>query len=303
MICVGRATRAAGWVGWLLVGLITLGCDGSPSEPENMVDGGSWYVTGYRWPHDGRPYESENIIVYSDGASDHARQTLAEIGEELLAELKEQFGIADNEIFLFPGGQTKIHIYTYKDYAPTEWGGWGYYGGLLIYSLDHEWRGEIGHTAMSMYVPVVKHELMHVVESLIKASNNPHLVDVWLTEGIAETVSGGTAGGEITDLAELNDRIATYGELNPIAMHVYDYPDTQGVAFDYYYPMFQLAVTYLVEAEGQGRTFEDLKDLLLDVRSGTVFAAAFENRFGISLTEYEERFFDLVRDHLPSSVR
>jgi hypothetical protein len=263
-----------------------------------MVDGGSWYVTGYRWPHDGRPYESENLVVYSDAASDQARQTLAEIGEELLTELKEEFAITDEQTFVFPRGQEEIHIYAYKNYAPTWWGGWGYYGGLLIYSLDHEWRGQIGHTAMSMYVPVVKHELMHVVESLIKASNNPHLVDVWLTEGIAETVSGGTAGGAITDLATLNDRIATYGQLNPIAMHVYDYPDIEGVSYNYYYPMFQLAVTYLLDQDGHGGAYGNLKDLFLDVRNGTVFSEAFESRFGISLKEYEEQFFDLMNDYL-----
>jgi hypothetical protein len=281
-----------------MLSLTALACDGSPSEPANMVDGGSWYVSGFHWPHDGRPYESGNFVIYSDAASDQARETLAEIGEELLTELKEKFDITDNQAFLFPPGQEKIHIYTYKNYAPTYWGGWSYYGGLLIYSLDHEWRGQIGHTAMSVYAAVVRHELMHVVESLLKATNNPNRVDVWLTEGIAETVSGGTAGGAITDLATLNDRIATYGQLNPIAMHVYDYPDIEGVAYNFYYPMFQLAVTYLVDQEGHGGTYEDLKDLFLDVRNGTDFSAAFESRFGISLKDYEDSFFGLMNEYL-----
>jgi hypothetical protein len=55
MIRSHRAARAFGGLGCLLLGLTAVGCDGSPSEPDNMVDGGSWYVTGYRWPHDGRP--------------------------------------------------------------------------------------------------------------------------------------------------------------------------------------------------------------------------------------------------------
>jgi hypothetical protein len=273
------------------------GCNDSPAEPINMVDDGSWYVTGFRWAHDGDPYESENLIIYSDAASEEARRTLAEIGEELLAELKHEFGIAD-EIFTFPRGQDKIHIFAYKNQFPTQWGGWAYYGGLLIYSLDHEERGIAGHTAMHMYAPVVKHELMHVVESLVKASGNPSLVDVWLTEGIAETVSGGTAGGSVTDLTKLNDVTTEWGALNPIAMHVYDYPDTEDVIYYYYYPMFQLASAYLFDPDGHGSSLEDFRDLLLDVRDGTVFATAFENRLGISLADYEARFFELMNDYL-----
>ncbi len=274
------------------------GCSDFPSEPPTMIDGGSWYVTGFRWPHDGKPYESENFVVYSDGASVQARQSLAQFGEELLTELRQQFGMADNGIFLFPPGQEKIHIYTYKNHFPRQWGGWAYYGGFLIYSLDHEERGEAGHTALDMYVPVVKHELMHVVESLMKASGNPDLVDVWLTEGIAEVVSGGTAGGQVTDLVRMNDLIATYGRLNPIAMHQYRYPNTEGVVYNYYYPMFQLAATYLFDGAGHGRSWQDLKNLFVDVRSGRGFSAAFEDRFGISLSEYEDRFFTLMNNYL-----
>ncbi len=278
---------------------LLLGCGETPSEPSNMVDNGSWYTTGFRWAHDGNPYESEHFVVFSDAAGLWAREYLADIGEELLTVLVEQFGLVGEEVLRFPPGQEKIHIFAYKNHAPTNWGGWAYYGGLLIYSADHEWRRQIGHTAPQMYIPVVKHELMHVLESLIKASGNPELVDVWLTEGIAEAVSGGTAGGAVTSRAKMADLIATYGDLNPIAMHQYRYPDIDGVAYNYYYPMFQLAATYLVDAKGHARAWRDLRDLLLDVRSGTPFATAFEDRFGIGLAQYEEEFFDRMNDYLP----
>ena len=272
-------------------------CSDSPTEPANMVDSGSWYVTGFRWPHDGNPYESEHFTVYSDAASTEARSTLAEIGEELLTELKEQFAISDDAL-RFPAGRSKIHIYAYRDHFPKEWGGWAYYGGLLIYALDHKERTEIGHTARHMYEPVVKHELMHVTESLLKASGNPNLVDVWLTEGIAEAVSGGTAGGKITDLARFEELASKYGSRNPIAMHQYRYPDVEGIIYNYYYPMFQLAVTYLTDENGHGKTLRDLGDLFLDAREGVAFATAFENRLGMSLVDYEDRFFELMRSYL-----
>jgi hypothetical protein len=150
-----------------------------------------------------------------------------------------------------------------------------------------------------MYVPVVEHEIMHVIESLLKASNNPETVDVWLTEGIAEFVSGGNAAGSISDQARFDDLIATHGALNPIAMHRYnDYPADLGVVYDYYLPMFQLATTYLFDARGHGATLVALRDLYLDVRDGIVFSTAFEDRFGISLADYEAQFFGLMNDYL-----
>jgi len=63
--------------------------------------------------------------------------------------------------------------------------------------------------------------------------------------------------------------------------------------------MFQLAVEYLVDENGHGKSFEDIKDLLLDVSVGVSFETAFKNRLGISVKEYEMQFFDLMNDYLP----
>lgn len=279
--------------------LLGFGACNSPEAPPTMVDNGSWYTTGFRWPHDGNPYETEHFIVYSDAASAEARRTVAEIGEELLLMLREDFGIEGDTLFRFPSGQTKIHIFAYKDHTPTEWGGQSYHGGFLIYSLDHPDRTEWGHTEMDMYVPVVKHELMHVIEGLLIGTIDLSLVDEWFTEGIAESVSGGTAGGSITSLAKFEEVIADFGELNPIAMHHQSqYPNIEGVAYFYYYPMFELAVNYLLDPAGAGVEKPDFRDIYLDVRDGETFAIAFENCLGISLTEYESDFFELMRDFL-----
>ena len=191
-----------------------------------MVNSGSWYVSGFEWPHDGEPYESDNVTIYSDSAGDEARQELAALAEEVLSELKELFEIQGNDIFLYPPGQDKIEIYAYKSYFPRSWGGWGYYGGLLIFSLDHQGRQEFGHTEPEIYIPTLTHEMMHVVESLLKGDGDPGLVDVWLTEGLAEAVSGGTAGGSITDLDKMNELRQEYGRSWP-AFHVTRYVHRQ----------------------------------------------------------------------------
>ena len=284
------------------VQLMSCGGGGGSSGTSGFIRSGSWYVTGFEWPHDGNPWESENFVIYSDGAGEEARQALAMLGEETLGEIKVLFAIDNNDVFLFPPGQERIDIYAYKNRYPTypvNWGGWAYYGGLLIFSLDHPERTSFGHTAPEIYNPTLKHEIMHVVESLLKASNDPNLVDVWLTEGVAEAVSGGTAGGRITDLQKFNELRNQYGSRNPIAMHRYEYPNIEGIIYHYYYPMFQLAVEYLVDANGHGRTMNDVKNLLLDVRNGVPFPTAFQNRFGMRLSEYESQFFDRMTAYLP----
>ncbi len=286
--------RAAAIVLAGLAYLVLAGCEDSATDLPEMVDSGSWYRSGFRWPHDGNPYESEHFIVFSDAASLGARQKVAEIGEELLVLLKEDFDISGDTLFVWPAGQSKIHIYAYRDHHEQGWGGWGYYGGLLIFSLDHPIR----NTELGNYTRVLKHELMHVVEGLLKGSDNPHLVDVWLTEGIAEYVAGGTQSiSSVTTLGQLEDLVTTFGELNPVAMHRYAYPDIPGVRA-YYYVMFELAVKYLLDPAGGGQEKAGIRDIYIDARNGVPFATSLEVNLGHDLQEFEDRFFELVRGFL-----
>ncbi len=103
-----------------------------------------------------------------------------------------------------------------------------------IYSLDHPDRQKLGHTEPEMYIPVITHELTHVVQSLLIGDGHPSLIDVWLTEGLAEAVSGGNAGGRITNLDQMNELRQKYGwSLNPIKMHLYEYPDVEWIIYNY----------------------------------------------------------------------
>lgn len=51
---------------------------------------------------------------------------------------------------------------------------------------------------------------MLIVESLLKVSNDPSVLDVWLTEGLEEAVSGGIAGGHIMNVALMIQLRQTY---------------------------------------------------------------------------------------------
>ena len=76
------------------------------------------------------------------------------------------------------------------------------------------------------------------------------------------------------------------------------YPDIENVITFYYYPMFWLAVKYLMDPDGQGGSFYDVRDVLIDVANGVQFSTSLKDRFGVSLIEYEEQFFDLMSDYL-----
>ena len=286
------------------------GCSDSPTGPEkNMVDSGSWYETGFTpWPHDGNPYESEHFVIYSDAASMEARQLLAQICEEVFTAITDKLGITDLSVLQFPPDRNnKIHIYAYYNYNPMSWGGQAYYGGYLIYSPDHPVRTEWGQTAPENYVPLVKHEMMHVIQTLLLGNNDESYLYSWFAEGIAIEISDDEFYSEelfytkINTQAEFDNLISTYGQRNPVAIrHSWDMPnDIPAIGKLYYYPMYWLALRFITDPAGLGGSFNDVREVLLDGTRGITFNTSLENRFGISQSEFENQFFDLMNDYLP----
>lgn len=162
-------------VGGLVVGFASACSDtSSPLEaaaPAQMVGDGSWYFKN-QWPHDGEPYESASFIVYSDAASLDARQRLARLAEDVLAETVIGMGIDPDTVFRFPPGQDKIDLYANR-YNEPDWGGGarGYYAGLIIWSFDHE--AEERPLDEESVRPVLKHELVHVPRTLLTSRAVP----------------------------------------------------------------------------------------------------------------------------------
>lgn len=274
----------------------SVGCgpstEGDEARPVEMVDGGSWYVRE-PWPHDGRPVESEHFIVYSDAAGQRARQDVAEVAEDEWADLLDEFSVEPG-MLQYPEGQDKLHIYAYRNRNPREWAARAYYGGLITWSPDHEERRMPG----IQLAPVVKHELVHVLQSLI-VGPNPGPVDVWFIEGMCEAAAGGTAGGSIRGLDQLRALTARYGAASPISFKTYSQITSPETGEHFNYPMFQLAVEYLLARDGNGKSPVDARDVLIDVAGGTPFETAFEDRMGISLDVYEREFFDFMEVYLP----
>ena len=288
----------------LIAFLFFPGCDDSPVDPGNqMVDSGSWYETGFTpWPHDGNPLEGENFIIYSDASSMEARQFLLQICEDVFATIKERMEINDNSILQFPPNRNnKIHIYAYKNYAPSDWGGQAYYGGYLIYSPDNPVRTEWGHTAPEIYVPVIQHEIMHVVQTLILGNNDESYLWSWFAEGIAIEISDNIIYEKIDSQEKFDNLLSTYGERNPLSIrHSWNRPnDIEGIGSSFYYPMYWLALRYIIDPNGLGGSFVDVREVLLDGMRGVSFNNSLQNRFGISQQDFEAQFFNIMNDYLP----
>ena len=59
--------------------------------------------------------------------------------------------IVVDEMFRFPPGHDKIHIYAYKNRYPQAWGARAFHGGLIIWSLDHQHRKRRYHRSVPNY--------------------------------------------------------------------------------------------------------------------------------------------------------
>ena len=189
---------------------------------------------------------------------------------------------------------------TYKNYNPTNWGGQAYYGGYLIYSLDHPQRTEWGYTALEKYIPLVKHEMVHTVQTLIIGANDERLYS-WFAEGIAIEISDDVFYTRIDSQEKFDSLISIYGMRNPLSFqHSWERPnDIEYIGTLYYYPMFWLAVRYITDPAGQGGTFHDVRDVIIDAANDVPFGTSLANRFGISQAEYEAQFFNLMNNYLP----
>jgi hypothetical protein len=105
----------------------------------------------------------------------------------------------------------------------------------------------------------------------------------------------------ITDVDKLNawlaSRITLPGAGNPVKIHAWnDFPSQvqQEKSQGLWYPMFELAVRYILDNKGYGKTMSDIEKLFLDLRSTNSFYLSFERMTGTTLENFENNFFNLI---------
>jgi len=276
------------------------------AETQFVVDtSGARWTSGFTFrvpisgtiPHDGRILESAHFLVFSDGSSDVVRQQYADMAEESLAELLSAFDIASAEVLGVYADRpdTKITIYcsaaqdVYMQAFPY---------GFVLYDINHSvWEVPWAPMRRLNYRNIVKHETMHVVQMLLGSGVTGTWGTVWFSEGIAEYVSGGSFY-TVESWSQVEEWRRDETNINPIAIRIMDVDIPPGGNPGKYYPMFGLAVEYLLDAKGRGRTLDDVNRFLTDLGGGVSFATAFEAHMGISVDDYRTRSFDLVHGFL-----
>jgi hypothetical protein len=176
--------------------------------------------------------------------------------------------------------------------------------GFILYGIDSpsysSWSRNNSFYNLHWFKREITHEMMHVYQYNIGISPFVN-IDLWFHEGLAEYISGG-AFETIDNTEELAAWCNIEGHSNPISIHrVEDFP------IDYrrsgeYYPTYHLAVSYLLDKRGFGKTLTEVKNMFHDLTSsGTSFENAFQTYMGISLNYFEEHYFELMTNFLNST--
>ena len=285
----------------LAVAIASVGCKSHPTSPSSpsipQTERGLWAIyTPYNWTHDGQPFSAAYCVVYSDEASYEMKQQMAEIADERFSQILQLFNVHDISDFRYPPGNSKIEIYINRNHAENI--AWAYWGGFIITirssDISGHWRNYAVYTS--------RHELTHIFEFLIEGREVLR-TDDWFNEGIAVHVGclENTGWQTIQNLSELeawisqNQNVA--GQGNPIKIREWeDYPP--GADVHEYYRLFELAMRYLLDARGLGKSFRDVLRLFYDIRDGIPFPDSFQNRFGISVSDFENEFYTRMRTYL-----
>ena len=287
----------------LLALLALLACSDdneNPTSPDGITcPPGQWAPdTGnYRvYRHDCEPYTEGHFTIFSDGASQASKATLAGLAEEIFSELTEEWAIeSDEELRFTPGYSYYIYAHRYTSSPASE----AYRNGFLTVAVDYGAAPGAYQRNPWGYLYVLKHELTHVFQfTLTDCPSNaacPTWLDVWFREGQA-VVTGG--GFQRPTLQTLNDWRADPDNINPIRISRWnDFPNENTAGG--YYQIFALAYAWLVDAEdGHGATIRDMKDMFQHMAEGDSFHGAFERALGISVAYLEENFFSLMDAYL-----
>lgn len=243
--------------------------------------------------HDNKILETKYFLTFSDGGNDDTKIIFARMAEESFYELKQLFNIDEKSEFIVQPAFQKIKIFTIKNKTYNQY---AYKYGFTLYGIDSpqfiNWRVD-----NFWFRREIKHETMHVVQFLLGAerTGGPY-ADTWFTEGIAEHTGGGI--GDALDTVEKFDNwLSKSTHINPIKIHKWaDFPVQYGTAE--YYPAFGLAVKYLFDKKGLGKTYNDAKNLLKEMNTLGSFSKAFEKHFGITVDYFETNFIKIIREYL-----
>jgi hypothetical protein len=254
--------------------------------------------------HDGRIFESNAILTFSDASAEEMKVLFSKSAEEDLREIMASLVVANAAELGISGAapDTKIKIYARcrPPYATGIWIG-ALNPAIMFDSIDSQ-RLSSNLAGNHAYVRRgLKHEITHMVQLLIIGLQN--VVDswppCWFTEGLAEHESEGSAAypAPITTVALLDAWYADPSHsVHPL--EIQDFEDIPANQSSQYYTMFGLVLDFLLDPQGGGRTGADVKALLVELAQSHDFPAAFANHMGMSVDDLHDHLRDLLASWL-----
>lgn len=274
----------------------------------DLVSGGPWSKAVYPYKHDGHPHLSAHFAVYNDFSALEERRYVSEALEGHFQDIKPTLGIVTNQELDGWTPETRIDVLSLRAQVDTViWNGTAYRYGFVVHAPDSRRYAQAGYTR-ALYDQLLRHEAMHVVEYyLVGSAGTDESVEKWFQEGAA-MVMGGVPPGRIRSVGELRrwrESMASYaGQGNPVLIKSErDYPleiQADAKKLGGYYLAFELAVRYLLDPKGGGRTPQDVKRMYLAIREGVPFAPVFEEVMGLSVQGYEAGFWTFMEGYLGS---
>ena len=263
------------------------------------ISGMDFIANGTRYTHDNRILESNHVLVFSDSSSDDAKIIMAKTVEEALLDIKQAFNVGTyEELRLYSADKySKIKIFSSKAMLNEQI---SFNLGIILLGWDSRYYQTWPDTRM-WFRKVIKHESTHVFQFLFGLKLNMYggpWTDVWFTEGFAEYMSGGASGDPLTTFSQWNNWRIGDAHFNPISVHRWSDFQISADRTGEYYPAFGLAVRYLLDSRGLGKTLNDIKAMYKDMLLTNSFAVSFERHMGISVQYFEEHFYELMSQFL-----
>lgn len=302
-----RARTVRLTVGPLVAALMACGVRSPTSSPPiPLIYDGPWIAAGFSFGHDGAPWVSEHFTVFSGSSSQSSREYVAEALESHFLEFQGSFDIRSlGELDGWEPSTTIPVLILKSQGTDVLWTGQSFRYGMIVHAPDSPRYAHEGYTP-ALYAQLLRHELMHVLEYYLVGQGGTYSsVEKWFHEGMA-MVMGGTPPNQILDLATVerwrSDMASLAGQGNPVSIKSNaDYPaaiQSDAQALGRYYLFFELAVRYLLDPRGLGRTLADVKSLYLAIRDGASFPAAFEACMGLNVASYEAELWTRLEEYL-----